>query len=74
MPGGNTLDDVSELTREVSQMGSADRAGSLVDLLSTLESPQNLVANRSLDGIAIANDDEQIACSTHPGLHNSAGL
>ena len=74
MPGGNTLEDVSGLTCEVSQMRSIVCTGSLVELLPALESPHNLVADRSLDGIVIADNYQKISCATHAGVHDIAGL
>ena len=74
MPGGSTLEAVSGLTGEVSQMGRVARAGSLVELLSALEATHDLVANRFLNGIAITNNYQQIARAAHAGVHDIAGL
>ena len=74
MPGGSTLEAVSELTGEVSQIGRVARAGSLAELLSALEATHDLVANRSLNGIAISDNDQQIARTAHAGVHDIAGL
>ena len=74
MPGGNTLEDVSGLTCEVSQMRSIVCTGSLVELLPALESPHNLFSDRSFDGIVIANNDQQVPCTAHAGVHDIARL
>jgi hypothetical protein len=74
MPGGSTLEAVSGLTGEVSQMRSIVCTGSLVELLSALEATHDLVPNRSLSRIAISDNDQQIACAAHAGVHDITGL